>query len=134
MSLLGRRPFLTGGLGLLGAGAVTWGGSLAACSASGRETAMLIQPLFVALADLRARDQIGQAFLEETGAEPLLAQIAARRDLISAALIPGDQDRLIHLQDTIRQDFAAGDVVLANRWVVARCEAQIAAARVSILS
>ncbi|MBT8408211.1 MAG: hypothetical protein KJN93_01135 [Alphaproteobacteria bacterium] len=129
MSILGRRPILTGGLGLVGLGALGWGGSVAVCSAGGGDLAALIRPLFVALADIRDADRVGQAWLAETGPDRLLRDILARPDFAGAALVPDDALRRQRLAAAIRAEFAAGDTVLADRWVVARAEAQIAAAR-----
>lgn len=134
MSILGRRPFLTGGLGLFGLGAVGWGGSLAACSVANDSAMAMIRPLFVALADIRAADQIGRAWLAETGRAPLVADILARSDFAGAALVADDTARRLKLAETIRADFAAGDTVLTDRWVVARAEAQIAAAWTAVLT
>lgn len=133
MSILGRRPFLTGGLGLAGLGAAGWGGSVALCSVKGGDLTAFVRPLFVALADIREVGLVGQAFLTETGAERLMIEILSRSDFFSAVLLLDDSQRRRMLGEAVRADFAAENTVLANRWVVARAEAQIAAAWVADL-
>lgn len=129
--MIGRRKLLLGGgAGILGAGAVAYGGSLAVCSAMDDRLA-LIRPLFVALADIRAPESVGRAVLEHEGPERLPELILARQPLVSATLLPTAEARRDRLSGIVRDEFRQGDILQEDRWVVARSEALIAGAWVA---
>ncbi|MEO1606425.1 MAG: hypothetical protein AAFU34_13990 [Pseudomonadota bacterium] len=123
--MIGRRLFL-GSLGLMGLGAVGYGGSLAACTARGTDTAML-RPLLVALGSMQAPERIGDAWLRQEKLPEIAKALTAEPDLMRAVLIPDDAKRQVALADVIRAEFARGDIVVADRWVVSRTEARLAA-------
>ncbi len=130
MSGVKRRWLLGGALGCLGAGVLGYGGSVAACSLHERRTA-LIWPLLDVLGDVHAPERIGRAWRDvETDAE-IEAALLARGDLAGAALIAEPLRRRTRLGELIRTDFAKGDTVVADRWVVTRLEARLSAAWIS---
>lgn len=133
MASLGRRPFLIGGLATTGLAALAWGGSLGYCAIRAHETAM-IRPLLVALADIRSPGRIGHAYLGSAGTDHIASTILARRDLVGVLLLPDARHRRASVAEIVREDFAKDDVVVADRWVVARTEAQLAAGWVAGIS
>lgn len=122
----GRRAFLTAGLGLAGLSVLGYGGSLVGCRMAGVETALL-KPLMIGLRNMRMPDRVGRAWLAEESAETAAAALRARRDLMHAALKVDDTDRMRVLAVAIRDEFSRGDVVVADRFVVSRTEARLAA-------
>lgn len=123
--MIGRR-FLVGGLGLLGLGAVGYGGSLAICRLGGTDMAML-RPLFAGLGGMRTPERVGKAWLDHEQTEEIARALLAHPDLMRAVLIPQEAARQRELAWIIRAEFARGDIVVADRWVVSRTEARLAA-------
>ncbi len=125
--MIGRRKIIGGVFGLLGLGAVGYGGSLAACAITDRRQA-LIRPLFPALSPLYAHKALGQAWLQVETADDIFEALTSHDGLMQATLLPGtlSQDSL---SEVIRQDFQRGELVEIDRWVVTKSEARIAAAK-----
>jgi len=121
----GRRIFMTGGLGVIGISAFGYGGSLAACRLAGNDTALL-KPLLIGLGALPAPDRVGSAWLERESAPAAAAALLARRELFRAAILPDDALRKAEVVAVIQADFAKGDVVVADRFVISRTEARLA--------
>lgn len=124
--MIGRRVFLAGA-GLLGAGALGYGGSLVACA--GDRRAAMIRPLFQVIPRLHAPNTIGLAWLQVETPDDIVEGLMAHPMLMQTALLPdhtGTQAE--HLMQAIRADFRQGDTVALDRWVVTRSEARIAAA------
>ena len=121
-----RRALLGGMLGVVGAGAVGYGGSLAACSVMQRDIAML-KPLLIALDGLLAPERIGQAWLKEEPHAITVSALLADSAVIHATLIPDPEARRVQVAGLIQEEFARGDIVVADRWVVSRMEARLAA-------
>lgn len=93
---------------------------------TGVETAFL-RPLMIGLHNMRMPDRVGRAWLAKESAETAAMALLARRDLMQAALMPDDTDRLRVLAAAIRNEFGKGDLVVAGRIVVSRTEARLAA-------
>ncbi len=128
---IGRRALFLSGLGgLLGAGAIGYGGSLAACAMWGDRQAIL-RPLYPAIASIPAWSEIGAAWLAEETLEDI-TETLIRDPAVFAALIQSEaQLRQTRIIELVRAEFQSRRVVMAGRWVVAQTEARIAAARVS---
>ncbi|TCP39583.1 hypothetical protein [Rhodovulum marinum] len=127
MTAFPRRTVLIGGLSVLGGGALAYGGSLAVCT-GGFRLAGIVAPLRWALPDIADPERVGRAYLAAEGPERIARAVLDRPDLTEMALLLDADARRIRLEARIRQDFAAGETVLAGNWVVARTEALIAAA------
>jgi hypothetical protein len=127
MKAFPRRTLLLGSLSVLGAGALAYGGSRAVCSAGPRLAAFL-RPLRQALPGVADPERVGRAYLAAEGRARIAEAFMARSDLVEMALMPDEAARRARLAARIRQDFAAGETVLAGNWVVARTEALIAGA------
>ncbi len=125
-----RRHLLVTSGTVLGAGLLGYGGSLVACSAN-RNVASLLQPLFVALADIPAPERIGRGWLTEVGASGLEHQVRRRPDLLALTALPDPLQRREELADLIREDFRREETVVVANWVVTETEALIAGAWMS---
>ena len=121
-----RRTILGGLLGAVGIGAAGYGGSLGACALARRDVAML-KPLLIALDGLQTPERIGQAWLAEEDPATTAAALLADRTLVQATLIPDPEARRAQVMALIQDQFARGDIVVADRWVVSRIEARLAA-------
>lgn len=128
MEILTKRAFLAGGGGIVLAGALGFGGSLVACNL-GRVAALPLERLDVALLDIRAPGRIGRAWRARVGLPAVEAEFLGRPALVAALGPDCAETRRARIRAEVRADFAAGDVVLADRWVVARSECLIAALR-----
>lgn len=122
---LTRRRFVVLGLGsaaALSVGATT----LAACSG----TAEVSTPEVAPLPDVDGLDAIGVAYVRTTSDDTSRTAIAAALGLAapSDAGTPFDPEALLAERATsIRGDFATGDVVELDGWVLSRTEVRIAA-------
>jgi hypothetical protein len=120
-----RRGVLIGTVALIGIAA---GASVLACRpATGGQAALDPERLRVALADIIAPERIGQAYRAGRTHADLEAELAARPRLVVAAA----QGCPTTLRDAVRaevqEEFRRGDVVIADRFVVARSECILAA-------
>lgn len=128
MNKLARRSLLTGA-GLLGLGTLAYGGSLGACAIRSRpETALLLEPLFVARHDIHDPVALGEVWLREETAEAAVKALLARPGIVEAALVPDVEGRRHRIGAVIAEEFTNADIVTAGRWVVARSEARLASA------
>lgn len=127
MRKLTKRSFLVGGGGLLMLG-VGFGGSLLACNRT-RIAALPLERLDVALLDIRAPERIGSAYRAQVGLPAVEAAFLGKRGLVEAIAHECPETRRGRIRTEIRADFTAGDVVVADRWVMARSECLIAALR-----
>jgi len=127
--MIKRRTVIAGGLGVLGASTVGYLGSLAACS-GGAERAAMLRPLYLALNGAYPWQSVGKAWLAvET--EDQIWQGMTRSEAIRAPLLAlDDSDRKSRLDAAVQAEFGGGDIVQVDRWLVARSEARLAAARV----
>lgn len=125
-----RRHLLVTGGTVIGAGLLGYGGSLAACRTD-RTVASLLQPLFVALADIPAPEAIGRGWLSEIGASGLEQQALQRTDLLALTVLPDPSQRRTELAGLIREDFQREATVVVENWVVTEAEALIAGAWMS---
>ncbi|MCU0906240.1 MAG: hypothetical protein MUF73_02090 [Rhodobacteraceae bacterium] len=88
--------------------------------------------LAVALQDILYPDRLARAYLDRHGTAPLAALLEPASTLADLATISCDSARRSAIAGQIRQDFATGDVVVADRIVAARTECVIAAACLSL--
>jgi hypothetical protein len=128
MAILTKRVFLAGGGGIVLAGALGVGGSLVACNST-RLATLPLERLDVALLDIREPGRIGRAWRTRVGLPAVEAGFLARPGLVAALAPDCAETRRARIRAEVRADFAAGDVVVADRWVVARSECLIAALR-----
>lgn len=129
MRLWSRRAALVGGGGILGLGALTVGGSLAVCASGAEPKALvMIRPLFVGLANMHAPGQVGRGLLDEVTPDRLLQDLTGHADLAGIALYPDSGQRRRALDQIYRRDFARGDTVVVENWIMSRTETRIAAA------
>jgi hypothetical protein len=120
-----RRGVVLGTVALVGTGA---GASVLACR-PGADGQAGLDParLRVALADIVAPERIGRAYGAGRARAALLAEFAARPGLVTAAAQDCPATLRSLLRDQVRADFRTGDVVVADRFVVARSECIVAA-------
>ena len=128
MRMLSRRTFFAAGGGLVALGAAAFGGSLVYC---GRESfaALPLERLDVALADIRAPERIGRSYLAAVGRTSVEEGVLGKAGLLDALRRDCPETRRADIRAQFRADFAAGDVVVADRWVVSRSECLVAAVR-----
>ena len=120
-----RRGTLLGLLALFGG---TSGASILSCRPSGDATATLDpERLRVALADIIAPERIGRAYRAARDTSTLTAEFASKPGLVAAAAQECPATLRTQLQAQITEDFRRGDVVVADRFVVARSECILAA-------
>jgi hypothetical protein len=120
-----RRGILLGTVALIGAGA---GGSILACRPGAEETAALDPGrLRAALADIVAPERIGRAYRAGRGRDELAGELASKPGLLAAASQTCPATLRARLRAQVREDFRRGDVVVADRFVVARSECIVAA-------
>lgn len=124
MTKFGRRTLLAG-LGVLGLGAVGYGGSLGGCAIRSSRQALL-ESLFVARHDILAPRELGRAWLEREAAPDAASALLGQPGLTGALLAPDPGTRRGRIRTVVAEEFAAGDVVIAGGWVVARTEARLA--------
>jgi hypothetical protein len=125
---LRRRTLVLGATGVIAAGAAVAGGSWVACTLHGPvpDSKLALLRLVEALDvpfDPRA---IGAEVLARRGAPGLWDEFAARRDLAAIAARDCGETRRGDLAACLRADFARGDSVVVDRWVLARGEALLA--------
>jgi hypothetical protein len=119
-----RRSVLLGTVALIGTAA---GASVLACRpGTGRQAALDPERLRVALADIIAPERIGRAYRAGRTHADLEAELAARPRLVAATA----QGCPATLRDAVRaeiqEEFRRRDVVIADRFVVARSECILA--------
>lgn len=125
MRRLTRRLLIGGGtVAVLGGAAA--GGSLAFCAARAAPQARIDAARFLYAALEFAPADIGRAVLARAGAPALWAAFEARADLQELARWDCPGTRAARLGLLFRADFARGEHVLIDRWLVAASEALIA--------
>ena len=128
--LLSRRNVVVAGGGAVLIGAAGVAASGFACSMTDGRQAWIrdLSRLFAAIPDMAAPQAVGRVYGAEHGPEMLLAQLSAEGPLKDASQITCEATRCAAIQETFRQDFTRGRIVVADRWIVARSEALISAA------
>jgi hypothetical protein len=127
---LTRRVLIAGGGTLLVGTAAAAGGSLVFCQRRRtRAAALPLERLDVALLDIRAPDRICQALREASPPAALEEAFLRRADLLEVLRLDCDATRRGALRMAVREDFRRGDILVADRLIVARSEALIAALR-----
>lgn len=129
MAILSRRTFFAAGGSLVALGLVGFGGSAIWCGRESLSATLPLERLDVALADIAAPTRIGQAYLAREGHAAVEAMFLAKTDLVTALAIECPETRRGRIREVARADFSAGDVVIADRWIVARSECLVAALR-----
>lgn len=129
MAILTRRTVVLGAGGLAALAAADYGGSLAVCGRVDIAALLPLDRLDVALAGMRAPERIGRAWRSREGLAATEAAFLASPDLLRAAATECPETRRVLFRSRFRADFAAGDVVIADRWVVSRSECLVAALR-----
>jgi hypothetical protein len=131
---LTRRVLIAGGGTLLVGTAAAAGGSLVFCQRRRtRAAALPLERLDVALADMRAPDRLARAL--RRAAPPGRVEEALEEALLERPAVTGclslecDATRRGALRAAFRDEFRRGDTVVADRWIVARSEAVVAALR-----
>jgi hypothetical protein len=126
---LTRRVLIAGGGAVVLAGAAAAGGGLALCGAGSRLAGLPLERLDVALLDIRAPDRICQALREASPPAALEEAFLRRADLLEVLRFDCEATRRGALRMAVREDFRRGDILVADRLIVARSEALIAALR-----
>lgn len=129
MATLTRRTVVLGAGGLAVLAAAGYGGSLTVCGGMDLAALVPLDRLDVALAEIRAPERIGRAWRNREGLAATEAAFLASPDLIRAAATECSETRRALFRERFRADFAAGDVAIADRWVVSRAECLVAALR-----
>jgi len=125
---LTRRIFIAAG-GLVILGGAAFGGSAIWC-ARGRDAAALpLDRLDVALGDIREPGRIARAWRAAAGGDETAAELLRRPAILEAMVPDCPETRRGLIRAGVRAEFAAGDTVVADRLIVARSEALIAALR-----
>jgi hypothetical protein len=120
-----RRGVLLGTVALIGTGA---GASVLACR-PGADGQAVLDPerLRVALADIIAPERIGRAYRADRTRADLEAELAARPRLVAASAQGCPATLRDAVRDEVQEEFRRGDVVIADRFIVARSECILAA-------
>lgn len=124
MAMISRRATLWALGGMIAAGATA---SRIACGRMTRDAALRFDRLDVALADLPGAARIGYAVRKETARSDLIRQFLDRPLLVTALELDCPSSRLAVLRSQIRNDFETDDIIIADRWIVARSEGLISA-------
>ncbi|MEJ6396202.1 hypothetical protein V8J82_23310 [Gymnodinialimonas sp. 2305UL16-5] len=121
-----RRNILIGAVIVVGGGGMA---SALACRPDAESAALgeQLDRLRAALDDIVAPERIGRAYRAERGLSAVTAEFLDTPYLSMAAAYDCPAALRAHLRDQIRADFVAGDVVVADRFVVARSECILAA-------
>ncbi len=121
-----RRAMIAGGTVVGGLAAA---GGLSALACSGNRTLAALDPdrLRAGLADIVAPARIGAAYGSGRSRETLLAELAAKPGLCAAAGHECPATLRAAFRAQVAEDFRSGDVVVADRFVVARSEGIVAA-------
>ena len=127
MAAISRRAVLLTLGGVAGVVVAGVGASVVVCNARSEATALSLERLDVALAEMPGAARIARAVRAATEQAELIEQFIAKRPLVSALAIDCPASRLQAINAQIRADFDADDVVVADRWVVSRSECLIAA-------
>ena len=124
MVAISRRLVLLtlGGVVVAGAGV-----SLGACQARSRMARLSLERLNLAVAGIPGAARIGHAMRAQMSQTELVAAVVAQAPLVSALEIDCPASRLRQIQLQVRAEFEAEDIIVADRWVVSRSEALIAA-------
>ena len=128
MRRLTKRAFLAGAIGFAGFGLLGFGGSVIVCNRK-RLSALPLERLDIALVDIRAPERIGGAYRAQVGLAAVEAAFLGNPGLLAAIASDCPETRRGRIRTVIRADFVAGDVIVTDRWVVARSECLIAALR-----
>lgn len=123
--ILNRRNVLTGAAAVIAGGSVA---SALACRPDAESAALELQlnRLRVALADIVAPDRIGRAYRQDRTASELREEFFATPSLRIAARHDCPAALRAYLHEQVRAEFQTGDVVVADRFVVARSECILA--------
>lgn len=125
-----RRTILLAALGTTGVAAIVgYGGSLLACNAraSGRSAGVDPSGLTPALDDIIAASRVGRAYREERDRATLVDEFGAKPGLVAAAAQTCPTAMRAELRAQVEADFRNGDIVVADRFVMARSECILAA-------
>ncbi|MEM6890611.1 MAG: hypothetical protein AAF636_21135 [Pseudomonadota bacterium] len=126
--MIARRGLLMTAGSLAALGAVGIGGSLVWCNQ--RSVAALpLDRLDIVLSDIPDAGRIGRAFLAEHGAEQVAAAFLDQADMQSALSLTCDATRRSALRAAFRADFARGDCLTFEGWILSRSECLVAALR-----
>lgn len=126
--MIARRGLLVtaGSLAVLGAGGI--GGSLVWCNQR-TLSALPLERLDIVLSDIPEAGRIGRVFLEQHGPQQVAAAFLEQADMQSALSLTCDATRRTALRAAFRADFARGDSLTLEGWVVSRSECLVAALR-----
>ncbi len=117
---------------VIGAGAsavALGGGSWLACAAGGGGAVARLDRLDVLAAAMPDPARIGRAYRRTMGPEALEAAALARPHVARALATECPSTRLAVLRAGLRAEFAAGDVVVCERYVLSATECLVAALR-----
>ncbi len=81
-----------------------------------------VRRLFAAIVDIVEPETVGAAYAAGHAREDVMRQLAGKDRLLAAAGVLCDESRRAELRESFREDFCAGDVLVADRWVVSRSE------------
>lgn len=119
-----RRGVLIGAIALLGGTATA---SVLVCWPNTEMASLKLERLRAALVDMVAPERIGQAYRQTRDTATLLEEFAARPDLVAAASSSCPDTLRGLVRTLVQQDFKTGDIVIADRFVMARSECIVAA-------
>jgi hypothetical protein len=78
-------------------------------------------------ADRRSAAAIGRAWLAERGSAPDADLASLRQAVMTALRDPGREPLEIRFQDRVRRDFAEGNVIMVEGWMLSSVEARVCA-------
>lgn len=120
--LLARRRLLKVGLGVTVITGLGLGASLIACARRTTGQVRTAERLRVVLATLPAPARIGAACCAGRTLGEIAVEISGRPGLVRALQTDCPETRHARLRTLMRADFAAGDFVVADRFVISRTE------------
>ena len=125
---LTRRIVIFGGAVGLTAVATTAGSALW-CNRSSRLAGLPLERLDVGLADIRAPEPLARTLRAGLTPDGLETAFLQHADLPGLLHLECDATRRTALRDLARAEFGRGEILVADRWIVARSEALVAALR-----
>lgn len=119
-----RRGVLIGMVAILGSAATA---SVLACRPGTGTAALDLDRLRLALSDIMAPERVGHSYRQDRDTATLLEEFGARPALAAAASLDCPDMLRSRIRAVAQEDFRTGDIVIADRFVMARSECIVAA-------